>query len=241
MIKFPGGGFLKLLHAFLMLLVHLSPALGFISGARVGDANNIRCLEGERQALLEFKRGLVGDYDKLSSWRSEDEHKNCCNWEGFHCDNQTGHVLELEVHDLRGMISPSILELPNLTTLDLSGNDFNQNHIPEFICSLSNLKHLDFSLANLSGSFPHQLGNLSHLQYLYIHTNDLKISENLEWLSHLSSLEYLDLSHTNLSAANDWLEVVSHLPNLTSLHLWSSSYELFISFPFQLFEIFYLS
>ena len=66
-IKFPGGGFLKLLHAFLMLLVHLSPALGFISGAGVGDANNIRCLKGERQALLEFKRGLVDDSGKLSS------------------------------------------------------------------------------------------------------------------------------------------------------------------------------
>ena len=172
-----------------------------------------------REALLEFKRGLVDDSGKLSSRRSEDEHKNCCNWEGVHCDNQTGHVLELEVHDLRGMISPSILELPYLTTLDLSGNDFNQNHIPEFICSLSNLKHLDFSLANLSGSFPHQLGNLSHLQYLYIHTNDLKINENLEWLSHLSSLVYLDLSHTNLSAANDWLEVVSPSPKFNKLVL----------------------
>ena len=117
------------------------------------------------------------------------------------------------------MISPSILELPNLTTLDLSGNDFNQGHNPEFICSLSNLKHVDLSSANLSGSFPHQLGNLLHLRYLYIHTNDLKINENLEWLSHLSSLEYLDLSHTNLSAANDWLEVVSPSPKFNKLVL----------------------
>ena len=141
MIKFPGGGFLKLLHAFLMLLVHLSLVLGFILGARVGDANNIRCLEGERQALLEFKKVLVDDYGKLSSWRSEDEHKNCCNWEGVHCDNQTGHVLELEVHYLRGMISPSILELPYLTSLNLRGHDFNQSHIPEFIGSLKMVKN----------------------------------------------------------------------------------------------------
>ncbi|XP_030936555.1 receptor-like protein EIX2 [Quercus lobata] len=183
--------------------------LAFSIPVVVGDANNIRCLEGERQALLEFKKGLVDDYGKLSSWRSEDEHKNCCNWEGVHCDNQTGHVLELEVHDLRGMISPSILELPYLTSLDLSGNDFNQSHIPKFICSLSNLTYLDLSLANLNGSFPDQLGNLSHLQQLYLNRNDLKINENLEWLSHLSSLEYLDLSHTNLRAANDWLEVES--------------------------------
>ena len=47
---------LRLLHAFLLLLLHLNPALGFISG--VGDAN-VRCIERERQALLEFKKALL--------------------------------------------------------------------------------------------------------------------------------------------------------------------------------------
>ena len=65
MIRFPTG----LVHAvlFLALLVHLRPALGFISGVGVGDANNISCLEWERQALLEFRKGLVDDYGLLSS------------------------------------------------------------------------------------------------------------------------------------------------------------------------------
>ena len=37
----------------------------------------------------------------------------------------------------------------------------------------------------------------------------------------MSTIEYLDLSSTNLSVvANDWLEVVSHLPNLKTLSLW---------------------
>uniref|UniRef100_A0A2N9IHU1 Leucine-rich repeat-containing N-terminal plant-type domain-containing protein n=1 Tax=Fagus sylvatica TaxID=28930 RepID=A0A2N9IHU1_FAGSY len=223
-----GGRSLKLLYlyAFLTLLVFLRPAIGFISG--VGDANNIRCLEGERQALLEFKKGLVDDYGKLSSWGSEDEKKNCCNWKGVHCSNQTGHVLGLdlngdlnhEIQLLRGTISPSLLKLPYLTYLDLSCNDFNQSHIPEFIGSLNNLKHLDLSWANLSGPIPHQLGNLSGLQYLYLGVNDLKIIDNnLEWLSHLSSIEHLDLSDTNLSVANGWLNVVSHLPKLSELSL----------------------
>ena len=75
MIRFPTG----LVHAvlFLALLVHLRRALGFISGVGVGDANNISCLEGERQELLEFKKGLVDDYGKLSLWHREDENKNC--------------------------------------------------------------------------------------------------------------------------------------------------------------------
>ena len=195
----------------------------------VEDANNIRCLEGERKALLEFRKGLIDDYGRLSLWRSEDENKNCCNWEGVLCSNQTGHVLELHLSGsqddgmkpFRGMISPSLFELPYLTFLDLSSNDFNQSHIPKFIGSLNNLKHLDLSWANLSGPIPHELENLSPLQYLNLGRNDLKIIENLKWLSHMSTIEYLDLSSTDLSVvANDWLEVVSYLPNLKTLSLW---------------------
>nr|POE79081.1 putative inactive leucine-rich repeat receptor kinase xiao [Quercus suber] len=232
MIMFTGGGnSLKLAHAFfiLLVLVHLRPALGFISGVGVGDANNIRCPERERQTLLKFKKALVDDYGRLSSWRSKD--KNCCNWKGVHCSNQTGHVLELHLgqnryspdqpwRPLRGMISPCLLEFPDLTFLDLSENDFNQSNLPEFIGSLSNLKHLDLSWTNLSGPISHQLENLSHLQFLNLLGNDLIIIENLEWLSHLPSIEYLDLTSINLSVVNDWLEVVSHLSNLTTLNLW---------------------
>ena len=134
MIMFMGGGkSLKLAHAFFILLVsmHLRPTLGFISEVGVGDANNIRCLERERQAILKFKKALVDDYGQPSSRRSKD--KNCCNWKGVHCSNQTGHVLELHLSEhrlngdqpLRGMISPSLLELSNLTFLDLSENEFN--------------------------------------------------------------------------------------------------------------------
>nr|KJB61907.1 hypothetical protein B456_009G390200 [Gossypium raimondii] len=41
----------------------------------------------------------------------------------------------------------------------------------------------------------------------------------LEWLSHLSSLKEVDLSFTNLSNANDWSQVISHLPLLQILSL----------------------
>ncbi|KAK4571391.1 hypothetical protein RGQ29_029989 [Quercus rubra] len=148
MIAITSGGSLKLVHAFFILLaiVRLRPALGFISGVGVGDANNINCLEGERQALLEFKKCLVDDYG-------------------------------------------------------------------------SNLKYLDLSWTNLTEPIPFQLENLLHLQYLNLSGNDLKIID-FKWLSHLSSLEGLALNSINLSSvANDWLEVVSHLPNLTTLSM----------------------
>ncbi|TYI84996.1 hypothetical protein E1A91_D05G407000v1, partial [Gossypium mustelinum] len=40
-----------------------------------------------------------------------------------------------------------------------------------------------------------------------------------EWLSHLSRLKEVDLSFTNLSNANDWSQVISHLPLLQKLSL----------------------
>ncbi|KAK7860853.1 receptor-like protein eix2, partial [Quercus suber] len=64
-----------------------------VQGPSVGDVS-VKCIEKERQALLEFKKGIVEG--KLSSWGSEDQ-KNCCNWEGVYCNNQTGHVLELDL------------------------------------------------------------------------------------------------------------------------------------------------
>ena len=107
----------------------------------------------------------------------------------------------------------------HLQYLSLSGNDFKRSHIPKLIGSFSNLKYLDLSWTNLTGSIPHQLENLLHLQYLNLSRNDLKIID-FKWLSHLSSLEGLALNFINLSSvANDWLEVVSHLPNLTTLSM----------------------
>ncbi|XP_050270295.1 receptor-like protein EIX2 isoform X2 [Quercus robur] len=91
----------KLLFAIFTLLLLLKPALGFIS--KVGD-DNVWCIERERQALLEFKESLIDNTNMLSSWGSEDAKKNCCSWEGVHCNNQTGHVLELHLdfYGLRG-------------------------------------------------------------------------------------------------------------------------------------------
>jgi EIX receptor 1/2 len=88
------GKSVKLLYAIFTLLMHLKLALGFISG--VGDGN-MGCIERERQALLEFKKGLIDDNNRLSSWGSEDAKKNCCSWEGVQCSNQTGHVLKLDL------------------------------------------------------------------------------------------------------------------------------------------------
>ncbi|KAF6161357.1 hypothetical protein GIB67_020421 [Kingdonia uniflora] len=205
------------------------------------------CTSIERQALLTFRQGLANP-KKLSSWVGED----CCAWAGIHCDNMTGSVVSLNLKNsyddyvdgswlapLGGEISPSLLELKHLRSLDLSMNDFNGTSIPDFIGSLQNLYYLNLSRALFSGKIPPQLGNLSELRYLDMSRNsfyvplgtvftlDLRYSrhfvleevENLQWLSHLSHLEYLDMSDVNLSKASRWLEEISTLPSLLELHL----------------------
>ena len=106
-----------------------------------------------------------------------------------------------------------------LTYLDVSNNDFNYSQIPEFIASLSNLRHLDLNSANFGRNIPFQLGNLSNLQYPDLSWNNFNKLENIEWLPQLSSLEYLRMDAVNLSKANNWLHVVNRLPYLTSLFL----------------------
>ncbi|TYH74653.1 hypothetical protein ES332_D05G415900v1 [Gossypium tomentosum] len=164
------------------------------------------CKDSERRARLEFKHSLQtmdsSGNDALSSWKSEE----CCT------------------------ISPSLLKLHHLTSLYFDRNDFNGSLIPEFFSSLKNLKLLDLSNANFRGPIPSLLGNLSMLETLRLGGNggDVAYPHNfknkfrvgkLEWLSPLSRLKELDLSFTNLSNANDWTEVISHLPLLQKLNL----------------------
>ncbi|GLU19493.1 hypothetical protein SLE2022_357420 [Rubroshorea leprosula] len=223
-MKILGAGSLHLVYALLILL-HMQTSIG--SNSTTAD-DGVKCIESERQALLAFKQGLVDEHGWPSSWGSEEEKKNCCEWEGVQCSNTTGHITMLNLtkylYDhhfvLRGNLSPSLFELHHLIYLDLSGNNFNLSHIPESIGSLNKIQHLDLYYCNLSGSLPSQLANLTSLQYLDLSYNNFNSVKNLEWLSHLSLLQYLGLTEIDLSKVNnDWLQVINKLPHLTDLSL----------------------
>nr|GMD69501.1 receptor-like protein 12 [Ipomoea batatas] len=162
----------------------------------VGAQNTtVRCLEKEREALLELKKGLLDENGVLSSWGSEDHKKECCKWWGVRCSKYTGHVTVLDLHGfLSGKVSPSLLQLRHLSYLDLSYNDFQGHNIPDFIGSLHSLRVLKLNSALFSGKIPNQLGNLTNLQVLDLSGNDFLPIPNLEFLSHLSSLKYIDLT-----------------------------------------------
>ncbi|XP_076895399.1 receptor-like protein EIX2 [Bidens hawaiensis] len=206
------------------------------------NSNALLCKDDERQALLQFKHGLI-DAGRLASWVRE-ENSDCCKWAGIVCDNVTGHVHKIQLttnclfdypntlkafeecqkKKLRGDLSPSLLKLKQLNHLDLSYNDFGGKQIPRYMGSLRNLKYLNLSYSGFGGPIPPQIGNLSELRILSLRSAYKYICEpfsvmNMQWLSGLRFLHHLDMSGLDLSKAFDRLQVINTLPSLVELHL----------------------
>ncbi|XP_074284157.1 receptor-like protein EIX1 [Silene latifolia] len=166
------------------------------------NRSKTQCIDSEREALLQFKHGIIIDNcGLLSSWEG---HTDCCQWRGVLCSNQTGHVVNLALvreHNLNvlpcleGIVSPSLGELKHL-------------------------KHLNLSNNKLFGELPHQLGNLSELitldlRPLYSNFN----IQSLSWITRLRLLKYLDLSGMKLSQVTNWMTIVNNLPSLSVLRM----------------------
>ncbi|KAF3441406.1 hypothetical protein FNV43_RR15320 [Rhamnella rubrinervis] len=164
---------LKFLNAIIVFLLNMNWG--------IGDYTNIRCIESEREALLEFKYSLTGESDWLSSWGDEDGKEECCKWQGVQCSNTTGHVikLDLKAHDLRGKLSHSLMELQSLEYLDLSFNYLVEDENLKWLSYLSSLEYLDLS-------------------YVYLY----KANDWVEVVSGLSKLSTLKLSRCYLPTRN---------------------------------------
>ncbi|XP_027368541.1 receptor-like protein EIX2 [Abrus precatorius] len=209
---------------FLVLLLLLDLLL---SNYSIVAAEQVRCIEKERHGLLQLKAAFVLDEpEPLSSWESDDEKSDCCEWNRVTCSKHTGHVEMLDLngadHQFRhfqGEISASLMELQHLKYLNLSWNWFPNNPIPEFIGVLSNLRVLDLHNSLFRGRIPNGLANLSHLQYLDLSMNNLEgiIPHQLGNLSHL---QYLDLSSNDLVGTIPYQ--LGSLSNLKQLRLGSN-------------------
>ncbi|PON74275.1 LRR domain containing protein [Parasponia andersonii] len=219
------------------LMFHINIIFFLIVGEFVGhvdaDDQSIRtCLESDREALLDFKSGLEDPNrnSPLLSWRGS----NCCQWRGISCDNSTGAVTHVDLHNphpfelgdssnsryefwnISGEIRPSLSKLESLRYLDLSFNTFNGISIPKFIGSFQNLQYLNLSNAGFSGLIPLQLGNLSSLQHLDLSFNHL-YSKFPDWLVNISSLRTIYLTDNHLSGRIPL--GLADLPHLEALSL----------------------
>ncbi|KAK1412643.1 hypothetical protein QVD17_34057 [Tagetes erecta] len=223
-----------------------------ISACLAAQNTTVACFEHERLALLKFKHSVRDVSGMLSSWVGNEccrwQRVQCNsvtrNVERLHL-RRAPRFVENDLsddpsNDLFGYhfrasgfideddylasneLSTSLAELRHLKYLDLSGNDFQGSHIPEFIGSFNQLTYLNLSHAYFSGVIPHHIGNLSNLKILDLNSNpynQVMEARDMSWISGLSSLEYLDLSSVRLSGAKDINMLFYIFPSLKELRL----------------------
>ncbi|ESR61024.1 hypothetical protein CICLE_v10014309mg [Citrus x clementina] len=231
---------------FSFLIFHLAIA-HFISSTQP------LCHHHERSALLNFKQSLVinqtassdpSAYPKVASWKLDEKDRDCCSWDGVKCNEDTGHVVELDLASscLYGSINStsSLFQLVHLQRLSLFDNNFNFSEIPSEILNFSRLTHLNLSESYFSGQIPAELLELSNLEvldlafcsfdhfYLKLQKPGLaNLAENL------TNLKALNLINVHISST------VPHiLANLSSLRILSlSGCGLQGEFPQEIFQL----
>ncbi|XP_061996713.1 receptor-like protein EIX2 isoform X3 [Rosa rugosa] len=200
---------------------------------------NVRCMEREKHALLQFKQGLVDGSNALASWESKE---NCCEWRGVACDNQTGELPSLEnctllllvdlgFNNLSGKIQAWIgSSLQKLWVLQLRSNHFSGS-IPSSICSLPLIRVLDLSQNNISGVLPHCLNNLTAFSSVSQEVDDFPFpfsdhdfvlqliwkGAETEYGKNFRYLRSIDISSNNLTGVIP--ENITYMLGLRSLNL----------------------
>ncbi|KAF3947185.1 hypothetical protein CMV_026650 [Castanea mollissima] len=168
--------------------------------------SELRCIDTERQALLNFKQHLIDPSNRLSSWTA---HGDCCLWEGVVCHNLTGHVHELHLRTFYpegGFTTEEQLKL--IGGQDLSDNYF-QGPIPVDLQNMTSLSHLDLSWNNFNSSIPNWLYSLSRLEFLNLGGNNLQgtISSAIGNLTSAVSIR-IDLPSNRLNQEITWAQAL---------------------------------
>ena len=138
---------LSLSFVMFMQFLFLLSLLSLVSAASFSSVQPL-CLDDESFALLQFKESLIinestSSYSKISSWMAQSS--DCCTWHGIQCDENTGHVISLDLSNssFYGSInsSSSLFQLVHLQKF----NNFDHSEIPFGVRRLSKLTHLDLS------------------------------------------------------------------------------------------------
>ncbi|XP_026444351.1 receptor-like protein 9DC3 [Papaver somniferum] len=216
------------------------------------------CHEEERRALLNFKSSLDDPSGRLSTWKQGVQHRNCCDWSGIGCSDESLHVVSIDLRNtkladykdvlsdtfddnsvLRGKLSPYLFNITHLEYLDLAFNDFQGSEITHQFSNLTKLIHLDLSGSNFSASSTKWVRGLINLQVLRLNVIDLfeatsSSKENFaQHISYLSNLRDLDISDCSISGPVFPIHEFNNLSHLSTLKM-NQNYGLSSSIPLQL-------
>ncbi|KAF7088811.1 hypothetical protein CFC21_091880 [Triticum aestivum] len=125
--------------------------------------------------------------------------------------------LSFSNNDLHGVLDGAhILNLRNLSTLDLGGNNFGGN-IPDSIGQLKKLEELHLDNNKLSGELPSALSNCTNLITIDLKKNNFNGQLTKVNFSNLPNLKTLDLLENNFTGTIP--ETIYSCSNLTALRL----------------------
>ncbi|XP_065636617.1 receptor-like protein 7 [Quercus suber] len=192
----------------------------------------VLCHDDESSALLQFKQSFhwnqnscfdPSDYlPKISSWKVEGVDTDCCSWDGVECNEETGHVIGLDLSSscLYGSMlsNSSLFSLVRLQRLNLAHNNFNFSQIPSGFGHLTRMTYLNLSNSSFSGQIPSKFSKLSKLTSLDLSYNSKLHLGSLQGLvQNLTSLEDLSLRYVQISSPVP--EILGNLSCLRTLYL----------------------
>lgn len=176
----------------------------------------------EADILLTFKAAIDDANNYLSTW-SNTSSLHHCNWTGIVCSPSPSlsvFSLKLQSLNLSGEISPSICDLPNLSSLDLADNLFNQP-IPLHLAQCTSLQTLNLSNNLIWGTIPDQISQFGSLKVLDLSRNHVE-GKIPEGIGSLVNLKVLNLGSNLLSGTVP--SVFGNLSELLVLDLSLNSY-----------------
>ncbi|KAJ7558085.1 hypothetical protein O6H91_04G024500 [Diphasiastrum complanatum] len=154
--------------------------------------------ESDVTALQAIKKGWQATN---LNWNGDDPCGS--SWRGVSCDQSTSTLvkqLSLSSVGLNGRLLPSVSNLINLESLDLSFNPNLTGPIPDTIGSMIKLKSLNLQGCGFIGSIPPSLGILANLSFFALNGNQL-IGEIPFQLGGLGAVTWFDVSENLLSGA----------------------------------------
>jgi len=173
------------------------------------NANSAQVPQIERNALIKLYNSTDGaNWKNNAGWLGAAGTE--CDWYGITCSSGSVSIIRLNTNFLSGSIPSELINLTNLTYLNVFDNSLSGN-IPSELGSLKNLTYLSLNNNSLSGSIPPELGNLTKLRILNLDDNFLTGSIPTE-LGNLKGLTVLALNNNSLSGS-----IPTSLGNLTNL------------------------
>ncbi|KAM4108277.1 hypothetical protein ACB094_03G033400 [Castanea mollissima] len=205
------------------------------------------CHDDESSALLQFKESFDTnvkacngpfDYPKTAPRRLKGVDKDCCSWDGVECDENTGHVIGLNLTRscLYGSMpsNSSLFCLVHLQRLNLAYNHFSFSEIPSGFSRLSSLIYFNLSNSSFPAQIPSKFSELSKLTSLDLSNNYMLHLRSIKVLvQNSTSLKDLRLSYVQISSLMP--EILANLSGLTTLHL--SGFGLFGELPVEIFNL----